>query len=348
MREQGATLRPGGYSNAPDREPTSRARNDRRDRARSYGDVPAAPLTLNLGDRIPSVQHVKLVPIFDGLAAAADAGPRVNLAHGHFHRDANVHRHGRPVQLARKPMELLLFLVGRREQLVAREEIVAKLWRSDLFVDTESAVNNIVRKIRIALGDVSEKPRFLETVIGKGYRFIGPVHVIHARHVSADASSSSPRVAALAESRRTSLAVLPLAILGNSADDNGLGLGFADALIARLGNLNGLDVLPTSSVLPESPSASPADVAQRLGVRFVVRGAMQSAKDQWHLSVEMFDAQLQRVSYEHNGQLDLNRLFESQDQIAKNIAATLDRQLGPATAQARSISKRISSARSAR
>ena len=244
-------------------------------------------------------------------------------------------RHGRPVQLARKPMELLLFLVSRREQLVAREEIVAKLWRSDLFVDTESAVNNIVRKIRVALGDVSEKPRFLETVIGKGYRFIGPVHVIHARHLTADASSSSPRVAALAESKRTSLAVLPLAILGNSADDNGLGLGFADALIARLGNLNGLDVLPTSTVLPESPSASPADVAQRLDVRFVIRGAMQSAKDQWHLSVEMFDAQLQRVSYEHNGQLDLNRLFESQDQIAKNIAATLDRQLGPAAAQAR-------------
>jgi DNA-binding winged helix-turn-helix (wHTH) protein len=122
--------------------------------------------------------------------------PEIELDLGRY----QLRRHGRPVQLARKPMELLLFLVSRREQLVAREEIVAKLWRSDLFVDTESAVNNIVRKIRVALGDVSEKPRFLETVIGKGYRFIGPVHVIHARHLAADASSSSPRVVALAES----------------------------------------------------------------------------------------------------------------------------------------------------
>lgn len=72
-RKQGATLRQSGYSNAPERAPTSRARNDRRDRARSYGDTPAAPLTLNLGDGM-AVQHVKLVPIFDGLAAAADAG----------------------------------------------------------------------------------------------------------------------------------------------------------------------------------------------------------------------------------------------------------------------------------
>jgi DNA-binding winged helix-turn-helix (wHTH) protein/tetratricopeptide (TPR) repeat protein len=244
-------------------------------------------------------------------------------------------RHGRSVQLARKPMELLLFLVSRREQLVTREEIIAKLWRSDLFVDTESAVNNIVRKIRVALGDVSEKPRFLETVIGKGYRFIGPIQVIHARHLPTSTSSASAQSATFVETKRISLAVLPLAILGNSADDNGLGLGFADALIARLGNLNGLDVLPTSTVLPESPSASPADVAQRLDVRFVVRGAMQCAKDQWHLSVELFDAQLERVSYEHNGQLDLNRLFESQDDIAKSIATTLDRQLGPSTAQAR-------------
>src|SRR5438034_5603652 len=149
-------------------------------------------------------------------------------------------RQGRRVKLEKKPMELLIFMVCRREQLVSRKEIVTKLWRSDLFIDTEPNINNIVRKIRTALGDDSAKPRFLETVVGKGYRFIGPVHVIDARYFPSEASSSS-RSAALSEPKRTSLAVLPLAILGNSADDNGLGLGFADALISRLGNLNGID-----------------------------------------------------------------------------------------------------------
>ncbi len=57
-------------------------------------------------------------------------------------------RHGRRVKLEKKPMELLIFLVSRREQLVSRQEIVAKLWRSDLFIDTETNINNIVRKIR--------------------------------------------------------------------------------------------------------------------------------------------------------------------------------------------------------
>src|SRR6266699_2237559 len=84
-------------------------------------------------------------------------------------------RFGRRVKLEKKPMELLMLMVGRREQMVSREDIVKKLWRSDLFIDTERNLNNIVRKIRTALGDEPAKPRFLETVVGKGYRFIGPV-----------------------------------------------------------------------------------------------------------------------------------------------------------------------------
>src|ERR1700704_5161421 len=91
-------------------------------------------------------------------------------------------RSGRRVKLERKPMELLIFLVGRRDQIVSREDIVRKLWRSDLFIDTERNVNNIVRKVRTALGDDSARPRFLETVVGKGYRFIGPVRVIDAQY----------------------------------------------------------------------------------------------------------------------------------------------------------------------
>src|SRR5947209_20043307 len=90
-------------------------------------------------------------------------------------------RHGRRVKLEKKPMELLIFLVGRREQLVSRKEIVARLWRSDLFIDAEPAINNVIRKIRTALRDTSAKPHFLETVVGKGYRFIGTVRVTDAR-----------------------------------------------------------------------------------------------------------------------------------------------------------------------
>ena len=88
----------------------------------------------------------------------------------------------------------------------------------------------------------------------------------------------------------SSLAVLPLVLLGKAADDHGLCLGFADALVSRLGNLQGVDVLPTSSVFNLPLEVTASDIASRLGVRFVVHGAIQMSKGQWRLSLEMFDA----------------------------------------------------------
>jgi DNA-binding winged helix-turn-helix (wHTH) protein len=108
-------------------------------------------------------------------------------------------RAGRRIKLEKKPMELLIFLVARREQMVTRTEIISRLWGPDLFIDTETNLNNIVRKIRAALRDKAEKPRFLETVVGKGYRFVGPVRVIAARppaeiHINpVDQARQSPR-----------------------------------------------------------------------------------------------------------------------------------------------------------
>ena len=246
-------------------------------------------------------------------------------------------RQGRRVKLERKPMELLIFLVSRREQLVSRQEIVGKLWGSDLFIDTEPNISNIVRKIRTALGDDSAKPRYLETVVGKGYRFVGPLRVLDARYSQSDFASGVVRAAVPEKtggwSERTSLAVLPLKLLGRATDDYGVCLGFADALVARLGNLPGVDVLPTSAVLSMPAGVTPTDAASRLGVRFAVHGGMQMSKGLWRLHLEMFDTHLQTVCFSRKRDLDLNRLSDLEDEIAKQIAMALNRPLGPAIVQ---------------
>jgi DNA-binding winged helix-turn-helix (wHTH) protein/tetratricopeptide (TPR) repeat protein len=243
-------------------------------------------------------------------------------------------RFGRRIKLEKKPMELLIFLVGRREQMVSREDIVEKLWHSDLFIDADRNVNNIVRKIRTALGDDSVNPRFLETVVGKGYRFIGPVRVIDAQYPRSDLGKDSARAARRENGDElSSLAVLPLVFLGKAADDHGLCLGFADALISRLGNLQGVAVLPTSMVLNLPRQATAADIASRLGIRFVVHGAIQMSKGQWRLSLEMFDAYLQRPCFTKRCDLEVNRLLDLESDIAKQIAGVLKRPLGSATVQ---------------
>jgi DNA-binding winged helix-turn-helix (wHTH) protein/tetratricopeptide (TPR) repeat protein len=246
-------------------------------------------------------------------------------------------RQGRRVKLEKKPMDLLIFLVSRREQLISRQEIVTKLWRSDLFIDTETNINNIVRKIRTALGDDSEKPRFLETVVGKGYRFIGPMRVIDARYPQSEFGSGGMRPESPEKAgsgvERASLAVLPLMQLGKATDDQGICLGFADALVARLGNLPGVDVLPTSAVLNLSAGVTSAEAASRLGVRFVVHGGIQMSKGLWRLSLEMLDTHLQAVCFIRKRDLDLNRLSDLEDEIARQIALALNRPLGPAMPQ---------------
>jgi len=241
-------------------------------------------------------------------------------------------RFGRRVKLERKPMELLIILVSRREQLVTRDEIVKKLWRSDLFIDSERNLNNIVRKVRTALGDDAAQPRFVETVIGKGYRFIGPVRLIGAQYPrpDLDALENARRENGSARWARASLAVLPLVLLGKDVDDHGLCLGFAEAMASRLGNLSGVDVLPTSAVLNLPNGADASEVAARLGIRFVLQGAIQMSKGQWRLSLELVDTDSKRLCFTIKCDLDTQRMADIESEIAKQIAGALKRPLGTA------------------
>jgi DNA-binding winged helix-turn-helix (wHTH) protein len=84
-------------------------------------------------------------------------------------------RGDRQLRLEKLPMELLIFLVERRGELLSRDEIAEHLWGKDVFVEVDHSINVAVRKIRVVLRDDSEKPRFVETVVGRGYRFAAAV-----------------------------------------------------------------------------------------------------------------------------------------------------------------------------
>jgi DNA-binding winged helix-turn-helix (wHTH) protein/TolB-like protein len=84
-------------------------------------------------------------------------------------------RDGLPVKLEKIPLELLILLARKEGHLVSRETIIEHLWSKDTFLDTEHGINTAVRKIRLALRDDSDRPRFVQTVTGKGYRFVGDV-----------------------------------------------------------------------------------------------------------------------------------------------------------------------------
>jgi DNA-binding winged helix-turn-helix (wHTH) protein len=84
---------------------------------------------------------------------------------------------GCPLKLEGLPLQLLMLLVEQQGQLVARAQIADALWGKDVFVDVEQGINTAIRKIRMALDDNSGQPRYLQTVVGKGYRFIALINV---------------------------------------------------------------------------------------------------------------------------------------------------------------------------
>ncbi|HEX6878971.1 MAG TPA: winged helix-turn-helix domain-containing protein [Terriglobales bacterium] len=113
---------------------------------------------------------------------------------GDFELDVGAYcvRHdGRRLKLGKQPMDLLILLVERRGQLVSRNEIIERLWGKDVFVDVETGINTAISKIRQALRDSADTPAFVETVPGKGYRFIAAVELVPAAAQSAVTASRS-------------------------------------------------------------------------------------------------------------------------------------------------------------
>ena len=120
--------------------------------------------------------------------------PSPVLRFGEFTLDKDryqLQRRGFEVRLENLPLRLLMLLVDRRGQIVSRREIEEELWGRDVFVDIEQGINTAIRKIRQALRDRPEKPRYLQTVVGKGYRFIA-VEVVEGEPYSPGASISKP------------------------------------------------------------------------------------------------------------------------------------------------------------
>lgn len=106
--------------------------------------------------------------------------PEKKVCFGEFELDFGrfeLYRRGQPVHLEGLPLQLLMFLLENQRQLVTRDQIADALWGKDVFVDVEQGINTAIRKIRMALNDHSAQPQYLQTVVGRGYRFVAAVSI---------------------------------------------------------------------------------------------------------------------------------------------------------------------------
>jgi DNA-binding winged helix-turn-helix (wHTH) protein/Tol biopolymer transport system component len=108
-------------------------------------------------------------------------------------RAEELYKNGVKVRLQKQSFQILAVLLERPGELVTREEIRARLWPADTFVDFDHSVNAAIKRLREALGDVAESPRFIETLPRRGYRFIAPVNGLLERRLSVQSLSRSPK-----------------------------------------------------------------------------------------------------------------------------------------------------------
>ena len=221
------------------------------------------------------------------------------------------------MKLEHRPLELLIFLVERRGQLVAREEIIERLWGPDVFVDVEAGINTAMRKARKALGDTADSPEYLETVVGKGYRFKGAVAVQAAGSYS-------------------SVAVLPVEVLAAEPESQYLADGITEELIAALGQ-----VLPeefrvvgrTTMMQYGRREKALAAIAAETGARYLVESSLRCEGDTIRLVSRLIAAGDQTQLW--GGTFDGERrksILECQGQLSQAIARQVQAQVSPARA----------------
>src|SRR5215469_1404910 len=112
-------------------------------------------------------------------------------------RGGELRKHGLRIRLQEQPFQVLAMLLERAGEVVTREDLQKKLWPADTFVDFDHGLNKAINKIRDALGDSAESPRFVETVARRGYRFLAEVRAVDAT----PARSSEPPVEAPSQAK---------------------------------------------------------------------------------------------------------------------------------------------------
>jgi TolB-like protein/DNA-binding winged helix-turn-helix (wHTH) protein/Flp pilus assembly protein TadD len=268
---------------------------------------------------------------------------------------------GHPVRLERRPMDLLVLLVERRGQLVARNEIIERLWGKDVFVDVDTGINTVIWKVRAALRDSKDEPAFVETVSGRGYRFIAPVDVVPPSVSSAAVANQAPaainrrsRLALLAstvavvlvataflisnwlaESKSVqpmTVAVLTFENIGGDPEREYLADGLAEETISSLAQIDPahLSVISRASILAYRRMAKPlADLSRELNVDYLVDGAVRTEGSRLRLTSKLIrtsdQAQVWATTYDR----ELTNVVGLQRELSEAIAEQVRLQLLP-------------------
>jgi len=258
--------------------------------------------------------------------------PRI-VRFDHFEIDlesAQLRKCGIKVKLREQSFQVLAYLLEHPGRLVTREELRKRLWDTDVFVDFDNNLNIVIARLREALGDSAERPRFIETCPKHGYRFIAEVKPLPVTEVSLRRS-------------RTRLVVLPLANFSKDPSQDYIADALTDSIIASLASLapEQLAVIACTTAMHYKGSRKDvAHIARELNVDYVVEGGICPVGDHVSVNIQLIQASDQTHLFARKYDVATGDVFKLNDSIvlslAGNVPCTANRahltSIGPASA----------------
>jgi TolB-like protein/Tfp pilus assembly protein PilF len=223
---------------------------------------------------------------------------------------------GHKLRLQKQPFQLLAILLEKPNEVVTRDEIQGRIWGGGTFVDFDHGVNRAINKLREALGDSADNPRFIETLSRRGYRFIAPVQ----------------RELQPADNGKKVLVVLPFANMSLDAEQEYFSDGLTEEMIAHLSRLNPerLGVIARTSAMQfKNTQKDIRLIGQELGVQFVLEGSIRRAGNRVRITAQLIQVSDQTHLWAETYDRGLKDVLAIQKDVAERIARSLAFELVP-------------------
>jgi TolB-like protein/DNA-binding winged helix-turn-helix (wHTH) protein/Tfp pilus assembly protein PilF len=280
-------------------------------------------------------------------------------------RTEELRKHGVRLRLQGQPLQVLAALLKRAGDVVTREELQAQIWNTDTFVDFDHSLHNAIARLREVLGDSAVRPRYIETLPRRGYRFIAPVDAGDVLAPSGAADSAPP--AALpghprltkshallltafavlvisivfwlartggaptnAAPRLNSIAVLPLENLSGDPSQEFFADGMTDQLITDLAKVGSLRVISRTSVMQyKGTRKGLPEIARELNVDAIVEGSVIRSGQRVRVTAQLVQAPTDQHLWAETYDRDLGDILKLQGEVANAIAGQVRAQLTP-------------------
>ena len=219
-----------------------------------------------------------------------------------------------PVQISNKAFQLLHLFVSKPSRLLTKNEILDAVWGNVCV--SEGLIKEYVHDLRLALGDDPKHPKFIETVHGRGYRYLGGVEIVEK---PLDTDSRTPT-----RTRSPSLAVLPFTNLSDTPDQEYFSDGITEDIITGLSKNPYLSVISrNSSFTYKGKSVRIRDVSEDLGVQYVLEGSVRKVEQHIRVTAQLIDAVSDHHLWAETYDRDLDDIFAVQDEVVGSIIHAL-------------------------